>query len=101
MKSLDENSYENKIETNAVSDRVASDEALEKIASYLDLASPDPEGFAKIMASVAKIIECKTKANDQLIKVLEMKKKYKPKVQKENDEVSEEELEQALEEVEM
>lgn len=99
-------SIKDKILENIEQDRKLSIEYIDKISEYLDVSSGiiSPEDYSKIMLSVSKLIETNQKSNEQIVKLFEVSKKFKPKIIKEDNSITEKDIEEIYgksEEVEM
>jgi hypothetical protein len=64
---------------NIQNDRVEATSAISEINSYLQKLPVDPESYSKIMMSYSKIIENLQKGNEQIINIVNIKTKTKPK----------------------
>jgi hypothetical protein len=95
-----------KILQNIEEDRKNAQEYIEKISEYLDSNTSAISGdeYSKIMMSAAKLLETNQKSNEQIVKLFEINKKFKPKVIKDENAITEKDLEDIYnrnEEVEM
>lgn len=79
---------------NVNKDREKADEYLDSISSYIETNSGGMSGedFSKIMMSAAKLLETSQKSNEQIVKLLEIRKKFKPKKVKQDDNLSESDI---------
>lgn len=91
---MNEKDIKKRIFLSALSDRTKCDELLDGIDEYLNTVTPDPEGYSKVIISAAKLMECKTKSNEQLLKIFEIEKKNKPEKPDEN--LTEEEMDSII-----
>ena len=96
---MKQSSLRKKILLNIEEDRQKSQEFAESIATFLKNKVGNGlsgEEYSKIMMSAAKLMEVSSKANDQSVKLFETINKYKPKKTVESNELSQEELNQIL-----
>jgi len=91
---MNEKDIKKRIFMSALADRTKCDELLDGIDSYLNTVAPDPEGYSKVVMSAAKLMECKTKSNEQLLKIFEIERKNKP--EKPSEDLSEEEMDSII-----
>lgn len=98
---MKQSSLRKKILLNIEQDRQKSQEFAENIAEFLKNNVGNGlsgEEYSKIMISAAKLMEVSSKANDQSVKLFETINKYKPKKTVQSNELTQEELNQILQE---
>jgi hypothetical protein len=81
--------------SNIAEDRKKVDEYLDSISNYIDNNGSAISGdeYSKIMTSAAKLLETSQKSNEQIVKLLEINKKFKPKKVKDNQNLTQEDIE--------
>lgn len=96
---MKQSSLRKKILLNIEEDREKSKEFAEHITDFLARgAGLSGEEYSKIMTAAAKLMEARTKSNDQVVKVFETVQKYKPKKIATSNELTQEELTEILRE---
>jgi len=95
---MKQSSLRKKILLNTEDDRQKSKEFIDNISSYLDNNSNiSGEDFSKIMMSAAKLMEVNSKSNEQIVKIFETIRRYKPKkIENKSEELTAEEVEKIL-----
>lgn len=92
-----QSSLRKKILLNIEEDREKSKEFAENITEFLSNGTGlSGEEYSKIMTAAAKLMEARTKSNDQVVKVFETVQKYKPKKITPPNELSEEDIQKIL-----
>ncbi len=81
--------------SNIKEDRKKVDEYLDSISNYIENNGNVISGdeYSKIMTSAAKLLETSQKSNEQIVKLLEINKKFKPKKTKDNQNLTQEDIE--------